>query len=126
MRLEIELWHLIVTTLTLFGFLASGVKYLFDQQNKGLDTRAQAQDKAREEGQKSLRATLSEHIAEERKNADALKTLERDFLKWQADLPIHYVRREDYVRGQAIIEAKLDALFAKVEVVQIQGAQHHA
>ncbi|EEY9341574.1 TAPT1 family protein, partial [Escherichia coli] len=27
-------------------------------------------------------------------------------------------RREDYIRGQTVIEAKLDALYNKLEVVQ--------
>ena len=64
-------------------------------------------------------------IPEARRQAlPGVQTLERDFLKWQAELPVHYVRREDYVRGQSVIEAKLDALFSKLEVVQIKGAQH--
>ena len=51
-----------------------------------------------------------------------MQALERDFLNWKADMPIHYVRREDYVRGQVIIEAKLDALYNKLEVVHLKGA----
>lgn len=49
--------------------------------------------------------------------------LERDFLKFQADLPVHYVRREDYVRNQSVIEAKLDAIAGELKRVQIDGAQ---
>ncbi|CAH5052789.1 hypothetical protein AI2839V1_0243 [Enterobacter cloacae] len=44
--------------------------------------------------------------------------LEREFLEFRADLPLHYVRREDYLRGQAIIEAKLDAVYNKIEFLQ--------
>lgn len=44
--------------------------------------------------------------------------LEREFLEFRADLPLHYVRREDYLRGQAIIEAKLDAVYSKIELIQ--------
>ncbi|MBJ3229777.1 hypothetical protein JGB83_23460, partial [Salmonella enterica subsp. enterica serovar Stanley] len=43
---------------------------------------------------------------------------EREFLEFRADLPLHYVRREDYLRGQAVLEAKLDALYSKIELIQ--------
>ena len=39
-------------------------------------------------------------------------------MRFKADLPLNYVRREDYIRGQTVIEAKLDALYNKLEVVQ--------
>jgi hypothetical protein len=124
MKVEMELWHLITLLLAFFGCIGAFGKVLLDQIEKRLETRAVAQDKAREEGQKALRDAFSAHMTEERSNASAVQTLERDFLKWQAELPVHYVRREDYVRGQSVIEAKLDALFSKLEVVQIKGAQH--
>jgi len=37
---------------------------------------------------------------------------EKDLLRLRAELPVEYVRREDWVRNQTIIEAKLDALAA--------------
>jgi len=49
------------------------------------------------------------------KNRDAERNFERDLLQLKADLPLHYVRREDYVRNQTIIEAKLDALALRFE-----------
>lgn len=60
-------------------------------------------DKRLKERHDELTASLSEHI-------DRVNQMERDWLRWQAELPMHYVRREDYVRGQTIIEAKLDAI----------------
>lgn len=119
-----ELWHLITLLLTFFSCVAGFGKILLDQVEKRQVERAAAQDKAREEGQKTMRETLAGHLEDERRNAVAVQSLERDFLKWQADLPVHYVRREDYVRGQSVIEAKLDALYSKLEVVQLKGAQH--
>lgn len=44
--------------------------------------------------------------------------LEREFLEFRGELPLHYVRRDDYLRGQAVIEAKLDALYNKIELLQ--------
>lgn len=124
MKIEMEVWHLITLLLAFFGSVGTFGKVLLDQVEKRQVERSIAQDKAREEGQKALRATISEHLEDERRNALAVQSLERDFLKWQADLPIHYVRREDYVRGQSVIEAKLDALYSKLEVVQLKGAKN--
>ena len=122
MMLTLELWQMITLLLAFFGAVWAFGKVLMDQFEKRLGERFTAQDKAREEGQSAIRATFESHVVEERRNAEALQSLERDFLRWQADLPIHYVRREDYVRGQSVIEAKLDALYHKLEVVQLKGA----
>jgi hypothetical protein len=119
-----ELWHLILLLIAFFGCIGAFGKILLDQVEKRQAERFTALDKSREEGQKALRETFDKHIAEERLNGLALANLEKDFLKWQANLPLNYVRREDYVRGQSVIEAKLDALYNKLEVVQLRGAQN--
>lgn len=125
MNLGISTWQGVTLLLAFVSFTAAFAKVLLAQVEKRQDERAQAQDQAREAGQKAMRELFAEHLTEERRNAVALQTLERDFLRWQADLPIQYVRREDYVRGQSVIEAKLDALYAKLELVQLKGVQHH-
>lgn len=53
----------------------------------------------------------------------AWRAVERDLMELRAELPNQYVRREDYIRGQSVVEAKLDAVAAKLEVVQMQGAR---
>lgn len=124
MKVELEMWHLVLLMLAFFGCVAGFGKILLDQVEKRLAERFNAQEKASEKGQSALRQSLELHIEEERRNSDALRKLEHDFLEWKADLPIHYVRREDYVRGQSVIEAKLDAVYSKLEVVQINGAKN--
>jgi hypothetical protein len=126
MTVNLELWHLITLLIAFFGCVAGFGKLLLAQVETRLQERFTAQDAARKEGQETLRKTLDVHLDAERTNAQALQALEREFLKWQADMPLHYVRREDYVRGQTVIEAKLDALYNKLEVVQLKGAQHVA
>ena len=113
MKIEMELWHLITLLVAFFGCVGTFGKLLLSQVERRWAERDVALTKA-----------LSDHANEEKKTATALSTLERDFLKWQAELPINYVRREDYVRGQSVIEAKLDALYSKLEVVQMKGAQN--
>lgn len=124
MKVELELWHLVLLLIAFFGCVAAFGKILLDQFEKRLAEKFEAQEEARKASEKTLRDTLQEHIAEERRNTDALRKLKDDFMEWKAELPIHYVRREDYVRGQSVIEAKLDAVYSKLEVVQIKGAQH--
>jgi hypothetical protein len=46
--------------------------------------------------------------------------LERDFLKFRGDLPLEYVRREDFIRNQSVIEAKLDAVALHIQNLQLQ------
>lgn len=50
--------------------------------------------------------------------ARAWRHTERDLMQLRNHVSEHYVRREDWVRNQSVVEAKLDALAAKVELFQ--------
>lgn len=100
MRVEVEFWALVGLLVTFMGFVFGVAKMFFAQL-----------EKRQIEQFLSLDASFREFTGN-------LNTLEREFLAFKADLPLHYVRREDYVRGQTVIEAKLDALYNKLEVVQ--------
>lgn len=125
MAIQVDTGHVIALLIAFFGGCGAFGRLMLHQMEKRLAERFGEQDAARHEGQQAIRDLFDQHLIEERRNADAVQALEKDFLTWKADLPIQYVRREDYVRGQVIIEAKLDALFNKLEVVQLRG-QHHA
>lgn len=121
MKIEMELWHLILLLLAFFGCVGTFGKLLLAQFEKRLDGRFEAQEKARAVGAKQLRDTIELYIAQGAATADQLKKLERDFLEWKADIPVQYVRREDYIRGQTVLEAKMDALYSKLELVYLKG-----
>lgn len=106
MTVQIELWQLVTLLLAFFAAVWAFGKVLLGQIEKRIDEKFSAQAI-------TLKGT-----------ADKVEKLERDFLRHLADLPVHYVRREDYVRGQSVIEAKLDALYNKLEVVQLKGANN--
>lgn len=53
--------------------------------------------------------------------ANQWQRVERDLLNLKADIPIHYVRREDYIRGQSVLEAKIDGIGNKVENVFLRA-----
>jgi hypothetical protein len=59
-----------------------------------------------------------ENIEEEAKD---WARVERDFLSWKAELPMTYVMRDDYVRNQTVIEAKLDSVAVRIENLQLKG-----
>jgi hypothetical protein len=107
---QLGTWFGIATALV-GGMWAIG-RLLIVQFSKLLDTRFQAQDErfdALVRGQEQERANW--------------QRIERDLLELKADLPVAYVRRDDYVRGQTVIEAKLDAIHTRIENVQIKVAQ---
>lgn len=117
MQVQIDLWELTLALAGLIGALASAV-WLFGailvRQFKAL-----------------LEARFSAIHADANKRADAdakveqqLRQFEKEFLTFQRDMPLQYVRREDYIRGQTVIESKLDALYSKLELVQMQRTKH--
>ncbi|MDO8933598.1 MAG: hypothetical protein Q7U97_14485 [Rhodocyclaceae bacterium] len=99
-------------------------KLLASQFEKRLDEKFAAQAEVRKTADQTLNDTLQRHLAEEQRMAAQLGSLERDFLKWQAELPLNYVRREDYIRGQTVLEAKMDALYSKLELVHLKGSRN--
>jgi hypothetical protein len=97
---QLDTWQVILFCIALIGGFAGLIKILFMQFEKNLGRRFD-----------SLESDAKEWVR-----------LEREFLTFKADLPLHYVRREDYVRGQTIIEAKLDHVATKIENIQLKGA----
>ncbi|MEI7456592.1 MAG: hypothetical protein WCK93_07670 [Nitrosomonadales bacterium] len=91
-------------------------KVLLVQTFKQLDSRFASQEE--------LRTKSQEHWELRFIQLEALtRATEKDLLLMRGDLPNLYVRREDYIRGQTVIESKLDAVYSKLELVQIQGAK---
>ena len=128
MTIQIEFWQLlssIAGIVTAFAVVAWTFGAVLLRQNKAhLSERLNV-----------IHDELAHHATEEMKfikqlreddmeTARQLRQFERDFAKFQIEMPLQYVRREDYIRGQTVIEAKLDALYSKLETVQLQGAKH--
>ncbi|EJX0630346.1 hypothetical protein ODD08_000289 [Salmonella enterica] len=103
MMLQIDFWEVISMALSFLGVLVAAGKMLLTQIEKRLNERFEALELARKESESGW------------------SRLEREFLEFRADMPLHYVRREDYIRGQTVIEAKLDALYSEVKRSQGGG-----
>lgn len=123
---QIELWHLVTLSSAVLGGFWTLAKVIAGQFQKHLDTRFAAQDETRKANHTQLATRLDSLEQINKEEAMQWQRLERDLLRLQADMPIHYVRREDYIRGQSVIEAKLDGLATKIENAQLRAAAQGA
>lgn len=115
MKIEFEVWHLVTLLLTLAGAFFTLAKLLLGQQLKHIDAAFAAQN-----------ARLA---AIEQANKDEVGNwhrIEREILQLKAELPLNYVRREDYVQTVATIMAKLDAISLRMEniLLKIKGVNN--
>jgi hypothetical protein len=122
MQVTLDLWHVISLAVSFFGASAAAGKLLLSQTQRHLDERFNSQESARAANHDQVSRRLDSMEASAREEMGNWQRIERDLLKLQADMPIHYVRREDYIRGQSVIEAKLDALGNKLELAQLRVA----
>ncbi|WP_413206732.1 hypothetical protein [Rhodospirillum sp. A1_3_36] len=102
MTVQLEFYQFIGLLVAFFGFVFGAGKLLLSQIGQRLDERFSIVEKA----------------------TNDLRDLEKQFMQLKADLPVDYVRREDYVRGQSILEAKMDGLAIKLENAQLRGLNH--
>lgn len=121
MVLQIEFTWLVGLLLAFFGALWAFGKVLLEQIEKRLVERFAAQETLRMEAQKHWDTKFTAIEQARRDESSQWQRIERELLSLKADLPTQYVRREDYIRNQTIIEAKLDAVYSKLEVIQVKG-----
>lgn len=120
LNIEITAWQALSLLLTFFGCVAGMGKVLLAQAQRHMDMRFAAQEAERRANHEATQMRLNEMEASARSKAGEWQRLEREMLELKAELPQSYVRREDYIRGQSVIEAKLDALAVKLENVQLR------
>jgi len=121
MIFQIEFTWLVWLLLMFFGAVWAFGKVLLKQIEKRLDERFAAQETLRMESQKHWDTKFAAIDQARRDESGQWQRIERELLSLKADLPTQYVRREDYIRNQTIIEAKLDAVYSKLEVIQVKG-----
>lgn len=121
MTLQLELWHLITLLITFMGASAGAGKLLLAQHQDHMDTRLSAHEAAREMNHQATQGRLTLIEAAAREESSQWQRVERELMSLKADLPLAYVRREDYIRGQSVLEAKLDGLATKIENAQLRS-----
>lgn len=117
MSVSVEIWIGAATLLVAIvaGYWALG-KMLVGQFNVALDVRFEALEAARKEAGKAWEERFRRLEAKQDQT-------DKDVRQILVELPREYVRREDYVRGQSVIEAKIDALALRLENHQLRGRQ---
>lgn len=127
MTLQVELWTLITFLVGLFvSFLGATFtmgRVLLTQFEKRLDTRFATQEEARQLHTEHWDARFAALEKAAHDEAGQWRRVERELMDLKAELPLHYVRREDYIRGQSVIEAKLDGLALRIENQALKGGQ---
>ena len=122
MQVTLDLWHVISLAVSFFGASAAAGKLLLSQTQKHLDHRFNTQEAARAANHDPVSRRLDSIEAGAREEMGNWQRIERDLLKFQADMPLNYVRREDHIRVQSILEAKLDGLATKIDNAQLRAS----
>lgn len=129
MTVSIDLWQLVCGLLAALVVLVGGfwtIGHLlfsrFETHVKEQIATIQAEAAGWQKVEKNL-LVLNERITTIQAEATAWHKVEKDLLTLKAELPLSYVRREDYTRQYTIIDAKLDRIASELKLVQIEGAQ---
>lgn len=109
MAIQLEAYQWISLLVTVISVVIGTVKILWGRIEINLNTNF-----------KTVQSQLEEVSKQAAKSQQDVRELERKFYQFQIDLLHSYVAREDYIRGQTVIEAKLDSLASKIENVQIR------
>ncbi len=99
MTVQLELWHLITLLITVLGAFMGFGRMLVEQFDRRVDG-----------GFGKLEKQISAL-------QDSDRDREREMHQMRTDLVQSFVRREDYIRGDAVTHAKIDALATKIELV---------
>ncbi len=113
---RLEFWQIILLLIAFFGCIGGVGRLLLSQFNEQLDQRFEAQEKLRAEAAKGWEGQFAELRKANNVEAAGVANVERELLKLRAELPREYVRREDHIRFETVITAKLDSLGAKLDL----------
>lgn len=117
MTVQLELWHLILLLLAFFSGSAAAGRLLLYQFEARLNERFATQEKARTEAAAQWTKLFEELKAADIAEAENYRRIEREFAALRIELPREYVRREDHIRFETVINAKLDALNARFDIM---------
>lgn len=110
MTVQVDFWQLVLLLIAFFGACSWAFKLLLAQTQRHLDERF-----------RTVGSRLDGIETANKEEAAQWARVERELMELKAELPLNYVRREDYIRGQSIIEAKLDGLAIKIENTQLRS-----
>jgi hypothetical protein len=86
MNITVDFWHIAALLIGFIGVLATFGQILLAQMDKRIDH-----------------------------HNDRLKALEKDLSDHKTAMPLQYQRREDAIRFETTLNAKLDAIYGRIE-----------
>ena len=104
MSIQIEAWHVITLILTVIGAFFTLFKLMLGQQLRHIDAAFSSQN-----------ARLEKIELANREEAHNWQRAERELLLLKADLPLNYVRRDDFVQAIGGISTRIDNFALRVE-----------
>lgn len=123
--LTVDVWQLLGLTVTLLIALVTMMfaagRMLVNQFDRRLNERFNALDVSRVDSQNHWDAKFSALERATAADAEEWRRIEREFMRFQASLPLEYQRREDAIRDQSRIESKLDGLAHLIQRLQNNG-----
>ncbi|MDO8769546.1 MAG: hypothetical protein Q7K57_12750 [Burkholderiaceae bacterium] len=110
--IHVEFWHLVGLLLAFIGVLAGFGKILLDKMEKQLDQSTVSLNNRLDSGLKSLNERVN---TLDNKYDKRIDDVERDLRDTQFSLPNLYQRREDAIRFETVLNAKLDSIGGRME-----------
>ena len=110
MTVQLEMWQLITLLLAFFVCVAGFGKVLFSQIDGRLNQRFKDMEVSRKDSQEHWALRFDELRLASSAETEQRHRVERELLVLRAELPREYIRREDQIRFETTIYAKLDAL----------------
>lgn len=92
MTIQVDFWHIVGLLLSFIGVLTSFGMILLKQIDHRIDNQN-----------------------------NRISTLEKDFAEHKAKMPLEYQRREDAIRFETVLNAKLDTIYNRVDQIRDRG-----
>lgn len=108
MQVQVEFWQLVLLLVAFLGGCIAAFQWLMGLFKGYID---QAFD--------AMARRLDGIEETNKEEAKQWQRVERELMELKAHLPSLYVRREDYIRGQSVLENKIDKVAVQIENVQL-------
>ena len=112
---QLEIWHLVLLLAMFVSVIWTAGRMLLGQIDQRLDARFDSMEQTRRDSSTHWDSKFKALLDDQQRAADAWRNLEREFFKFRGDLPLRYQLREDSIRNQTVIEAKLDGMALHIQ-----------
>lgn len=102
MTLQLDFWVLVSYLLGFLGFVGGLAKWFINETEK----------------RQAERFNSLERLM--RDSSDKWSRLEREVLEFKVEVPERYVRRDEFIHYQQVVESRLDAIYQKLENMQLR------